>query len=176
MFPDLLQQNFVAEKQNQVWCTDFTYLYLTNGTLRYNCTVIDLYDRSVVASVNDRWITTELAVAAVKKAIQATNCDPKGLILHSDQGSQFTSLRFIPFCHGLGIQQSMSHAGCPYDNAPMERYYNTLKAELIYQYHFDTVSALDHAVSEFAYDWYNQIRPHSYNNDRTPFEKRFSLK
>ena len=55
----------------------------------------------------------------------------QNLILHSDQGSQFTSLEFILFCQDHGITQSMSHASCPYDNAPMERYYNTLKQELI---------------------------------------------
>ncbi len=79
------------------------------------------------------------------------------------------SIRSCNFCRDLGIRQSMSHAGCPYDNAPMERYY-------IYQYNFNTIPELDHAVSEFAYNWYNQIRPHAYNDYRTPFEKRFSLK
>ena len=175
VFPNLLNQNFVVEKPNQVWCTDFTYLYLKNGTVRYNCTIIDLYDRSVVASVNDRWITSDLAVRTVDKAIQSTECNPKGLILHSDQGTQFTSLEFIIHCEKLGISQSMSHAGCPYDNAPMERYYNTLKAELIHQYIFETCEDLDYAVSEYAYNWYNQIRPHSYNGYKTPFEKRFGL-
>lgn len=54
VFPNLLQQNFLVERPNQVWCTDFTYLYLTNGMIRYNCTIIDLYDRSVVSSINER--------------------------------------------------------------------------------------------------------------------------
>ena len=62
----------------------------------------------------------------------------------------------------------MSRAGCPYDNAPMERYYNTLKTELIYQYRFETAAELDYAVSEFAYE----VRPHTYNGYLTPFEKR----
>ena len=66
----------------------------------------------------------------------------------------------------------MSRASCPYDNAPMERYYNTLKTELIYQYRFETAAELDYAVSEFAYDWHNQVRPHTYNGYLTPFEKR----
>ena len=141
----------------------------------YNCTIIDLYDRSVVASVNDRWITSDLAISAVDKALRCTNCNPEELILHSDQGTQFTSLEFILHCEELGITQSMSHAGCPYDNAPMERYYNTLKEELIYQYNFEKPEDLDYAISEFAYNWYNQIRPHSYNGYRTPFEKRYEF-
>lgn len=66
----------------------------------------------------------------------------------------------------------MSRAGCPYDNAPIERHYNTLKTELIYQYRFETAVKLDYAVSEFAYDWYNQGRPHTYNGYLTRFEKR----
>lgn len=54
LFPNLLKQNFVSSKPNRVWCTDFTYLYLANGTIRYNCTIIDLYDRSAVASENGK--------------------------------------------------------------------------------------------------------------------------
>ena len=72
----------------------------------------------------------------------------------------------------MGITQSMSRAGTPYDNAPMERYYNTLKAELINQYHFRTDRELNDAISQFAYEWYNKIRPHSYNGYLTPHEKR----
>lgn len=175
VFPNLLGQNFVVEQPNRIWCTDFTYLFLQNGAVRYNCTIIDLYDRSVVASVNDRWMTSDLAIRAVNKALACTGCDATKLILHSDQGSQFTSLEFVLYCKELGITQSMSHAGCPYDNAPMERYYNTLKAELIYQHYFEAAEALDHAVSEYAYYWYNQVRPHTYNGYKTPFEKRFGL-
>ena len=69
----------------------------------------------------------------------------------------------------------MSAAGCPYDNAPMERYYNTFKAELINRFNFRTDEELAHAISEFAYVWYNQIRPHSYNDYRTPYEARYAL-
>ena len=67
----------------------------------------------------------------------------------------------------------MSRAGCPYDNAPMERYYNALKTELIYQHRVETAAELDYTASEFAYDWYNQVRPHAYTYSRylTPFEK-----
>lgn len=175
VFPNLLNQDFKVDLPNCVWCTDFTYLFLSNGTQRYNCIIIDLFDRSVVASVNSRWITTDLAIETIKKALAAAKCDASKLVLHSDQGCQFTSLEFTLFCQDMGITQSMSHAGCPYDNAPIERFYNTLKNELIYQYRFDTVEELDYAISEFSYNWYNQIRPHSYDGYLTPFEKRFGL-
>ena len=175
VFPNLVNRDFQAAQPNLIWCTDFTYLFLSNGTPRYNCTIIDLYDRSVVASANSRWMTSELAIEAVKKALTASGCEASELILHSDQGCQFTSFEFSQFCQNHGITQSMSHAGCPYDNAPMERYYNTLKNELIYQYRFETADEMDYAVSEYAYNWYNQVRPHSYDGYLTPFEKRFGF-
>jgi putative transposase len=62
----------------------------------------------------------------------------------------------------------MSLAGTPYENAPMERYYNTLKNEEVYLHRYDTVEQLDCAINEFAYVWYNQVRPHSYNGYKTP--------
>ena len=172
IFPNLLERNFSPEQPNRMWCTDFTYMTLTNGTMRYNCSVIDLYDRSVVASENSPFITSSLAMCTLEKALSSAKAIPQNLILHSDQGSQFTSAEFVEYCRELGISQSMSRAGCPYDNAPMEHYYNTLKTELIYQYRFETAAEPDYAVSEFAYDWYNQVRPHMYNGYLTPFEKR----
>ena len=176
IFPNLLQQNFITEQRNHIWCTDFTYMFLKNGSVRFNCTIIDLYDRSVAASENGNQITSDLAIRTLEKAVCYSRCDCSRLILHSDQGSQFTSLEFIKYCRRHGITQSMSRAGCPYDNAPMERYFNTLKTELINQHNFKTDAELDTAVHEFAYLWYNQIRPHSYNQYLTPFEKRFNIK
>lgn len=175
VFDNLINRNFTAEQPNRKWCVDFTYLFMQNGNKRYNCTIIDLYDRSVVGSVTGRDITAELAKAALSKAIKDNpSAKGSGLILHSDQGSQFTSKEFIEACKGYGIQQSMSRAGCPYDNAPMERYFNTLKSELIYNYTYNSDERLNEAISDFAYVWYNHVRPHSYNGGLTPVAKRKS--
>ena len=95
------------------------------------------------------------------------------MILHSEPGSQFTSLEFTNYCSSLSITQSMSRARCPYDNSPIKRYYNTLKAELVNQYNFQTDEELNWAIQEFVYLWYNQIRSHFYNQYMTPFKKRF---
>ncbi len=140
--------------------------------MRFNCTIIDLYDRSVVASETGKWITSELAIKTLQKALAAQRTPPRELILHSDQGSQFTSLNFVLYCQEHGIQQSMSRAGCPYDNAPMERYFNTLKNEMIYHYSYRTEAQLYTAVSDFAYLWYNLIRPHSFNGGLPPAKKQ----
>lgn len=171
VFPDLLNQNFYAEKPNRIWCVDFTYLYLKDGKVRYNCTIIDLYDRSVIATVNGAHITTELALRALLIAVKRHK-PAEGLILHSDQGSQFTSKEFVRSCEALFIQQSMSRTGCPYDNAPIERYFNTLKHEQIYLFEYRTERELDAAVAEFAYAWYNRVRPHTFNGGLTPAAAR----
>lgn len=126
IFPNLLNQDFTA---NRAWCTDFTYLFLTDG-----------------------------------------------LILHSDQGSQYTSKDFTDFCASINVQQSMSKAGCPYDNAPMERYYNTLKNELIYHHYYNNDGELSYAINNFSYIWYNHLRPHTFNGGLTPFETRYKSK
>ena len=175
VYENKLNQNFRADEINHKWCTDFTYLFLTDGSKRYNCTIIDLHDRSVIASITDRNITADLAKRTLEKAIHSQpGIDLSKLLVHSDQGSQYTSKEFTEFCEELGITQSMSKAGYPYDNAPMERYFNTLKSELIYLYEYDTEEALYQAVEEFAYVEYNHVRPHSFNGYLTPYQARIA--
>ena len=176
VFDNLLKQDFYADSINQKWATDFTYLPLSNGEMRYNCTVIDLHDRSVVASITDCNITSDLAIRTVKKALESQPGQIAGVILHSDQGSQYTSKSFTEFCAENNVVQSMSKAGYPYDNAPMERYFNTLKNELIYLHDYHDEKTLYSAVEDFAYVTYNHVRPHSYNDYLTPFEKRNNTK
>ena len=126
LFRNILEQDFTCDEINTKWCTDFTYLYLSDGSKRYNCTIIDLHDRSVVASITDRNITSELAIRTLRKAIESQSEIKGVLILHSDHGSQYTSKDFTEYCKRMAVTQNMSKAGYPYDNAPMERYFNTL--------------------------------------------------
>ena len=174
VFENKLNQDFTADKVNQKWCTDFTYLFLADHEVRYNCTIIDLHDRSVVASITDRHITSDLAIRTLQKALDSQSAIKGELILHSDQGSQYTSKAFVKFCESVNVTQSMSKAGYPYDNAPMERYFNTLKNECTNLYKFGTEEALYQAVEEFAYVSYNHVRPHSFNNYRTPYQARIA--
>lgn len=172
IFENLINQDFTSNEINKKWCSDFTYLFLKDGSKRYNCTIIDLYDRSVIASITDKHITADLAKRTLEKALKSQPSINGTLILHSDQGSQYTSKEFIEYCEKSGVTQSMSKAGYPYDNAPMERYFNTLKQELIYQHIYHSEEELYDAVEEFAYVTYNHVRPHSYNQYQTPFEAR----
>ena len=93
--------------------------------MRYNCSIIDLYDRNVIAGITDRYITSDLAIRTLKKALDPQPAIKEELILHSDQGSPYTSGTFVEFCESVHVTQSMSKAGHPYDNAPMERCFNT---------------------------------------------------
>lgn len=97
-----------------------------------------------------------------------------GVILHSDQGSQYTSKEFTDYCSDHNITQSMSRAGCPYDNAPMERYFNTLKSELIYQHSYTYEDKLFADIDDYVLLWYNSVRPHFFNNGLTPWQKRMA--
>ena len=112
-----------------------------NGKFRYNCSIIDLYDRSAVASLNSNYIDTDLAINTQKIALKKENYSK--VILHSDQGVQFTSWNFVNFCKDNNITQSMSKAGCPYDNAPMERFYNTFKSNFYNVTSFSNVAMMD---------------------------------
>ena len=146
VFENKLKQDFCANGINQKWGTDFTYLFLSNGEVRYNCAVLDLHDRSIAASITNRSITSDLAIRTLQKALDSQPKIQGELILHSDQGSQFTSKAFIEFCESVHVTQSMSKAGYPYDNAPMERYFNTLKNECTDLYEYDEEDALYQAV------------------------------
>ncbi len=87
------------------------------------------------------------------KALKSQKVKPKSLILHSGKGCQFTWLSIIIYCNEHGIQQSMSRTGCPYDNAPMERYFNSPKSELVNRFAFNTDDELEYAIAENAYLW-----------------------
>lgn len=104
VYENKLNQDFHSDDINQKWCTDFTYLFLTDASKRYNCTIIDLHDRSVVASITDRNITADLAKRTLEKAIEfQPGIELNNLMLHSDQGSQYTSKEFTEFCENLDI-------------------------------------------------------------------------
>ena len=175
IFPNLLNQEFYAPEKNKIWCCDFTYLPMGDGQMRYNCSILDLYDRSIVATLNGDHIDADLAQRTLQKAIIKEN-PKRGLIFHTDQGSQFGAIAFMQFCALSGIQQSMSRAGCPYDNAPMERFYNTFKCEYFSQHIFYDPYLADAGVYRYILDWYNQRRPHSYNDGLPPAVARKSTR
>lgn len=93
-----INQNFIVEKINQKWCTDFTYLLLNNHEVKYNYTITGMYDRSVIANITDWYITSDLAIRTLQKAIDSQPQIKGKLILHSDHEAQFTLKAFVEYC------------------------------------------------------------------------------
>lgn len=174
VFDNLVNRQFKSDEKNQVWLTDFTYIKLTNGKMIYNCSILDLHDRFIVGYASSDRIDANLAVNALDNALRNEKIQGN-LILHSDQGSQFASKYFTEFCKSNDITQSMSRAGNPLDNAPMERFFNTLKQEFVYKEKFDSLSDFERGFKRYVNVWYNNQRPHSYNAYKSPFEKRYNI-
>lgn len=148
---------------------------MENGEKHYNCSILDLYDRSIIASICSDKIDAKLAVATLQKALKQQSY-PKSVMLHSDQGSQYPSKAFTEYCRQHSVIQSMSRVGCPYDNAPMERFYNTLKCECYYLYKFRSQAVLYAVINDFICGRYNHSRPHTFNAGQSPMQKRYCYK
>ncbi|WP_338956476.1 IS3 family transposase [Spiroplasma endosymbiont of Polydrusus cervinus] len=129
---NLLQRNFRAEKINQKWVTDITYIKIYKQKyFLYLSTIIDLYDKRIIAYEISFKNNTELVMNTLLKAVK--NKKLNGLILHSDQGIQYRTTKYNKFCENLGIRISMSRKGTPLDNAVIESFHSILKKETIYQ-------------------------------------------
>ncbi len=128
--PDLLKRNFNVAEQNKVWVTDITYLIFENKRA-YLSTILDLYDRKIVAYQISRRNDIKLVLDTLNEAIGKTK-DVSNLIIHSDQGFQYTSSEYKAVCESKGIQISMSRKGTPLDDSPMESFHSILKKETLY--------------------------------------------
>jgi transposase InsO family protein len=124
--PNLLQQDFTAEKPNQRWVSDFTYVATQEGWL-YVATVLDLFSRCIIGLSMSERMTENLVISALEQAL--LHRQPAGdLTHHSDRGSQYTSKNFRALLTKHQIKASMSGTGNCYDNAAMESFYHTLTA------------------------------------------------
>jgi transposase InsO family protein len=130
VMPNLLMRNFSATKPNQKWTTDITYLIYKDKRL-YLSTILDLYDRKVVAYQISKFNDLSIVINTLNEAI-AKRKDVSGLILHSDQGYQYTSYEYKAICKSNNIQISMSRKGTPIDDSPIESFHGILKKETLY--------------------------------------------
>ena len=128
--PNLVKRNFNVEKGNLIWVTDITYL-IYNGKRAYLSTILDLYDRKIVAYKISKFNDIKIVIDTLNEAI-AKRKDVHGLIIHSDQGFQYTSYEYKAICESNGIQISMSRKGTPIDDSPMESFHGILKKETLY--------------------------------------------
>ena len=128
--PNLVKRNFNVDKENKIWTTDITYL-IFKGKRAYLSTVLDLYDRKIVAYKISKFNDLNIVIDTLNEAI-AKRKDVHGLIIHSDQGFQYTSYEYKAICESNGIQISMSRKGTPIDDSPMESFHAILKKETLY--------------------------------------------
>lgn len=153
--PNLVKRNFNVEKENQIWTTDITYLIL-NGKRAYLSTILDLYDRKIVAYKISKFNDLKLVIDTLNEAI-AKRKDVYGLIIHSDQGYQYTSFEYKAICESNKIQISMSRKGIPIDNSPMESFHALLKKETLYNNNITNLNEYIALVEEWL-EFYNTIR------------------
>ena len=157
--PNLLNRGFEAERPDEKWLADITYIATGEGWL-YLAVILDVYTRRVVGwAMSDR-MTSDLTIAALEMALVQRRPDP-GLIHHSDQGSQYTDRKYQTLLRDHGLRASMNAAGSWYDNAPMESFFGTLKSELIYQHAYHTRDEARTDVFYYIESFYNRHRRHS---------------
>ena len=128
--PNLVKRKFNVDKENKIWTTDITYL-IFNGKRAYLSTILDLYERKIVAYKISKFNDLNIVIDTLNEAI-AKRKDVNGLIIHSDQGYQYTSFQYKAICESNGIQISMSRKGTPIDDSPMESFHAILKKETLY--------------------------------------------
>lgn len=138
---DLVQRKFKIEEKNKVWSTDITYLIFGNKRC-YLSTIIDLYDRKVISYNISKDMNIRLVIDTLNEAIKKRK-NVKGLIIHSDQGFQYTSYQYKKVCESNGINISMSRKGTPIDDSPMESFHSLLKKETLYN---NNIKSLDHYI------------------------------
>lgn len=164
--PNALSREFDVEKPNQVWCGDITFLWAGNRWV-YLAVVLDLFSRKVVGWALSERADSALVIKAMDHAYQQRAC-PTNILFHSDQGSQYSSRKFRQQLWRYRIKQSMSRRGNCWDNSPMERLFRSLKSEWVPSIGYSSKSRAEKDVGFYLMDYYNWVRPHSYNGGLTP--------
>ncbi len=156
--PDLVKRDFTVDGPNKLWVADITYIRTWAGFL-YLAVVVDAWSRRVVGWAMANHLRTELVNGALEMAVRQRR--PKGVIHHSDQGSQYTSLAFGKRCREANVRPSMGSVGDCYDNALCESFFATLECELLDRRSFRSREEAGRVVFEFIEGWYNPHRRHS---------------
>jgi putative transposase len=166
--PDLVERDFNPTEPNRLWAADITYIRTWEGWL-YLASVMDLYSRRIVGWAMADHLRAELVVDALEMAVSRRRPDA-GLVHHSDQGSQYTSLIFTRRCRSVGIDVSMGSRGDCFDNAVLESFHASLKKDLIHRRSWPTKAEARTAVFGYVETFYNRRRRHSTLGMLSPVE------
>jgi len=156
---NILDRDFEADAPNKKWVTDITYIPTHQGWT-YLATVMDLYARRIVGWATSKHIDTTLVSAALHKAIKKRQ-PGKGLLHHSDRGSQYASKEYRKILGLFKMKCSMSRKGNCWDNAPMERFFSSLKSEWLRDKIFPSLETATTAIFEYIETFYNPKRRHA---------------
>ena len=167
-YPNLLNRDFHAERPNQKWVTDISYIHTRQGVL-YLSIIRDLYDNSIVAYKTGTEQNINLVLSTIREARRKEKVTAE-LQLHSDQGFQYTSSAYFKLTQSYGITPSMSSRGNPYDNALAENFFSILKTECIYRVKLQTYEEARLLIDQYIY-FYNNQRI-QLKTKLTPLEKR----
>ncbi|WP_206869370.1 IS3 family transposase [Clostridium zeae] len=172
--PNLLNQMFLTDAKNKIWVGDITYIPTKKGTL-YLSVFVDLFSRKVVGWSMGNRMKDNLVIEAFLQAYGKERPET-GLIVHTDQGSQYTGGNFRAILSKHGAKHSNSRKGNPYDNAVMESFYRTIKRELIQGAHYATPEQAQKEIFKYIELYYNTKRMHSSLGYLSPsqFEKQNS--
>ena len=170
---NLLNQNFNPVAPNQVWAGDVTYLKTGEGWM-YLAIVMDLFSRHIVGWHISKRMTTDLVCKAMMMAYNLRK-PPKGLVFHSDRGSQYTSKRYRKLLDNYGIRASMGDVGACWDNAVVERFFGSLKHDWVFKIAQPTREHMKMDVASYM-RYYNLERLHTANGDQSPINYENSLK
>ena len=166
--PNHLDRQFQVAEPERAYVGDITYVATGEGWL-YLAVFLDLFSRQVVGWAMSAWVTTDLVIDALQMA-RWRRRPGKGLLVHTDRGSQYASGRFQALLKDQGYVCSMSRKGNCWDNAPAESFFHTLKTELIHHRRFETREQAKQEIFEYIEVFYNRQRKHSTLGYRTPVE------
>ena len=166
-YKNRLKRRFDVSEPNKVWVSDSAYLYL-NYEQYYLTAIMDLFSRRIIAYKVVDSVSTPPLIEMFKETFERRG-RPEGLMFHSDQGSQFIAYRFKMLLRGYRVTQSFSAAGCPHDNAVIESFFRTFRAELTHCNRFENLEDLKKSVDEYM-SFYNDVRPHRKLGFKTPTE------
>jgi transposase InsO family protein len=169
---NLLNRDFSADRPNQKWAGDISYVWTQEGWL-YLAVILDLHSRRVIGWAVSNRMKRDLAIRALKMAI-ALRQPPKGCIHHTDRGSQYCSHDYQKILRQHGFEVSMSGKGNCYDNSAVETFFKTIKAELIWRRSWPTRRAAELAIFKYINGFYNPRRRHSALGWKSPlaFERK----
>jgi len=171
---NILDRNFEAEAPNEKWVTDITFIPTHQGWT-YLATVMDLFARRIVGWATSKRIDTALISEALHKAIKERQPE-EGLLHHSDRGSQYASKGYRKTLKLFKMKCSMSRKGNCWDNAPMERFFSSLKSEWLRDKIFPTHEAATSAIFEYIETFYNPKRRHAALGYQSPIHYENNMK